>query len=73
MLVFKTRPITLKELKDTIKEQIPAIQPEILNNAVYNLEVRLVIVQQQNGRRIELSLNNLKYIPFFMITLYIKF
>ncbi|KAF2900735.1 hypothetical protein ILUMI_05450 [Ignelater luminosus] len=46
-LVFRTRPTTLKELEDRIREQIGANQPEILNNAVYNLEEWLLIVQQQ--------------------------
>lgn len=52
-LVFRTRPTTLEELKDSIREQIRAIQPEMLNSAVYNLEERLVILQQQNGGHID--------------------
>ena len=38
------RPSTLQELKGSIIENISAIQPEILENAVYNLEERLVIL-----------------------------
>lgn len=33
----------------SITEQIYVIQPEMLLNAVYNLQERLVISQQQNG------------------------
>lgn len=52
-LVFIRRPTTLQELKDNITEQIGVIQPEMLRNAVYNIEERLVILQQQNGGHIE--------------------
>lgn len=42
----------LQQLKDNIAEQIGAIQLEVLQNALYNLEERLVIVQKHNGGHI---------------------
>lgn len=42
-----------ERIKNSIREQITEIQPEMLNYAMFNLKVRLVIIQQQNGRHIE--------------------
>jgi len=44
---------TLQELKDTIVEEISAIQPEMLESDFYNLKERLVILHQQNKDHIK--------------------
>lgn len=40
ILGFRTRPTTLEEWKHSITEQFAAIQPETLNNALYNWKER---------------------------------
>lgn len=51
--MFRRQPITLQELKHNITGQIGAIWIELLQNAVYNLEEKLVILQEQNEDPIE--------------------
>ena len=51
--VYRSKPVTLDELKVNIRREISLIDEDILQNVVRNFECRVDAVQQMEGKHVE--------------------